>query len=266
MLITAYGNRMRLASLRPETVYVRLGVLRAFEATLGDHRDITTATRLDVEAFLARDLKPESRRAYRGHLRAFYLWAIEEGYLTVDPTDRLPTVRVPRAVPRPIQPDDLRRAVQLASPRMRAWLLLMSLAGLRCIEVAALRPEDVSTTDSGPLLFLRECKGGGTATVPAHEAVLAALAHLPSRNGLWWTCTPRHVSKHTNHYLRDVGVAATAHQLRHRAGTDWYEASGHDLLTTMRLLRHATVASTQVYAEVSASRPAEVVRLTRAAV
>lgn len=263
MLIEAYGNRLRLAAYRPQSVTARLSCLRTFERTLADRQaTIKTAGRLDVEAFLARDLKPESRRAYRGHLRGFYAWAVEEGYVQHDPTLKLPPVRIPRAVPRPINHDDLRKAVRLADPRMRAWLLLMALAGLRCIEVAALRPVDVSATDSGPLLFLRECKGGGTATVPAHQAVLDALVQLPSRNGLWWDCSAHHVSTTVSAYLRSLQVNATAHRLRHYAGTEWYRTSGHDLLTTARLLRHASVATSQVYAQLDPTRPAEVIRLT----
>jgi integrase len=261
VLINAYANRLRLGGYRPASVTARTSCLRSFERSLADHQvTLTTAGRLEVEAFLARDLAPESRRAYRGHLRGFYAWAVEEGYVQTDPTLKLPPIRIPRAVPRPIPDHDLRKAVSQADPRMKAWLLLMALAGLRCIEVAALRPEDVSVVDDGAVLFLREVKGGGTATVPAHEAVLGALTALPARNGLWWDCSARRVSTSTSAYLRGMGVNATAHRLRHWAGTSWYQASGNDLLATARLLRHASVKTTQVYAELDPTRPAAVVK------
>lgn len=262
MLIDAYANRLRLAGLRPSTIAARTICLRAYERSLAAHHvTVRTAGRLEVEAYLGRDLAPESRRAYRGHLRGFYAWAVDEGYVPADPTLKLPTIRIPRAVPRPIHSTDLRKAVENADPRMRAWLLLMAMAGLRCMEVSVLRPEDVSVTNSGPLLFLREVKGGGTATVPAHEAILHALVQLPARDGLWWDVTPHYVSTQVSSYLHSVGVDATAHRLRHWAGTSWYAASGHDLLTTARLLRHASVRTSQVYAELDPTRPAAVVRL-----
>ena len=97
--------------------------------------------------------------------------------------------------------------------------------------------------------------------MPAHSAVLSALVQLPARDGLWWECSARHVSTEVGAFLRAVGIDATAHRLRHYAGTAWYEASGHDLLTTARLLRHASVTTTQVYAQLSPTRPAEVVDL-----
>lgn len=261
LLIEAHAAHLRLASYRPSSVRARVSVLTAFSRSLEPHQaSLTTATRLHVEAFLGRDLAPESRRAYSNHIRQFYAWAVEEEYVLTNPTLKLPTVRVPRGVPRPITATDLRKAVENADARMRAWLLLMALAGLRCIEVAALRPEDVTEAEYGQVLFLRECKGGGTGVVPAHQAIASALQALPIRSGLWWDVTPRYVSSTVGAYLRSVGVQATAHQLRHAAGTEWYRASGHDLLTTAALLRHVSVRTTQVYAQLDSERPAEVVR------
>jgi integrase len=257
--VTSYCNRLRLAGLRPKTVREREQVLSAFAATL-EPRQLTDASRLDVEAYLSRPLAPESRRTYRSHLRAFYRWCVEEGLLHDDPTARIPPVRVKRGVPRPIADDALMLAVDLADRRMRAWLLLMALAGLRCLEVAGLRPDDVLETRSGPILYLRETKGGGTATVPAHPAVVEALAVLPIRNGLWWSVTPGTLSAAVNRHLRASGAPATAHQLRHWAGTSWFRASGHDLLTTATLMRHSSVDTTTVYARLDPRRPAEVAR------
>jgi integrase len=256
--LTAYLSRLGMAGFRPRTVASRRDCLEAFARFVAP-KDLLHATRLDVESYLGRPLKQESRRAYLGHLRAFYRWAVDEELLTVDPTARIPAVRVPRAMPRPIGTADLERALALADRRMRAWLLLMALAGLRCIEVAALRPADLMPTDSGTLLWLRECKGGGTASVPAHPAILEALAVLPIRNGLWWGCQARHVSVTVAAHLKSCGVNATGHQLRHFAGTSWYRASGHDLLATATLLRHANVQTTQRYAQLDPTRPAQVV-------
>lgn len=261
MLEQSYLNRLSLLGYRPNTIDARRKCLRAFAATLGD-RGLTDATRLEIEAFLARPLAPESRRAYRSHLRAFYIWCVDEGYLTVDPSAKIGAIRVPHAMPRPIGDADLAHAIDLAPRRMRAWLLLMALAGLRAIEVAGLRPHDLLDTNSGVLLFLRECKGGGSATVPAHPEILRALAIIPIRDGAWWKCGARGVSRDVSHYLESVGVDATGHQLRHYAGTNWYRTSEHDLLTTQELLRHASVQSTQVYAKLDPTRPAQVVALT----
>lgn len=264
MIIDSYSARMVLAGYRPATLRARRYTVEAFARHLAPHQ-LDEASRHHVETFLARPLAPESRRAYRSHLRAFYRWALDEGLVSEDPTARLPPIRVPRSSPRPIAGGDLASALAQADARMRAWLLLMALGGLRCIEVAALSPADVVEHDAGTLLFLRECKGGGTATVPAHPAILEALAVLPIRNGQWWDCDRVAISKQVAAFLRSAGVEATAHRLRHYAGTAWYRASGHDLLATATLLRHASVSTTQVYAQTDPTRPAEVVGLVNIA-
>lgn len=258
-MLTAYAAHLTLAGARPSTSHARLTCLLLFASILAP-RDLLEATRWDCEAFLARPLKPESRRAYRSHLRQFYRWMLDEGFIHLDPTEKLPPIRVPRATPRPVAHADLLHAIGQADARMRVWLLLMSLAGLRCIEVAALRPEDLLTSEAGPLLFLRECKGGGTATMPCHPLVAEALANLPIRDGAWWSCSRQTISTSVSQYLRSVGVNATAHRLRHYAGSTWFRASEHDLVATSLLMRHASVRTTQGYVATDPQRPAEIVR------
>lgn len=259
-MLDMHLNRLRLAGYRDQTIRTKARLFRHLAVFLGD-KPLHLASRDDLESFLCRDLSPASRKAYRSHMRSFYGWLVEEGHRTDNPTDRIPPIRVPRGMPRPISHEDLTLALSVARPRMRAWLLLMSLAGLRCIEVSHLRPVDLRHGPKGPTLFLRECKGGGQAVLPASAAIVEQLECLPIRNGLWWGVSPGQVSIDTAAFLHDLDIEASAHNLRHYAGTAWYEASGHDLLTTARLLRHANVATTQVYADIDPDRPAEVIRL-----
>lgn len=251
--LDVYLARLTLSGYRPMTVQARGRCLRSFAT----HTDLLRATREDCEAYLARPLAQASRRAYADHLRSFYRYLVDEGLRGDDPTERLPQFRRPRGIPRPIGEAELRQALDRADPRMLAWLLLMCMGGLRCMEVAGLRPKDLVAGQNGALLRLRETKGGKTATVPAHASIVTALSALPVRRGAWWQVGAHYVSAKTSAYLRELGIDATAHQLRHYAGTAWYAASGNDLLTTARLLRHADVSTTQGYSEIDPQRPAE---------
>lgn len=258
-MIAAHANHLTLQGFRPATVRVRTVVLTAFAREL-EPRTLLETTRSDIEAFLARPMALESRRAYRNHIVGYFGWAVDEGLIPDDPTAKIPPVRVPRGLPRPIRAEELARAIDEARPQMRAWLALMSLGGLRALEVAGLRPDDLLETPDGTLLYLRECKGGGSATVPAHDYILTCLKALPIRDGQWWTCCPNWVSRSVSLFLRSTGSTATGHRLRHYAGTVWYRESGHDLLVTAQLLRHKNVSTTQVYAQLDPTRPAAVVR------
>lgn len=267
-LVRDYLAHLTLAGRRPNTLRVRQVVLDTFTAQLAaDGTTLRAATRRDVVTFLGRDLSPASRKAYRSHLRGFYQWCVDEDVRADDPTAKVPAVRVPRGTPRPLDGDAVTVALHHADPRMTAWLLLMCLGGLRCMEVAGLRPADVlGNGRGGALLFLRECKGGGSASVPAHPAILDALAALPIRNGAWWDLTPGRVSRLVGDHLRRCGIDGSAHQLRHSAATSWLRASGHDLLTVARLMRHASTVTTETYAALDSERPAEVVSLVPMAV
>lgn len=257
-LLRGFMLHSTLAGLRPNSLRSRRNVLRLFLDSL-EGRPLASAGRSDVEAFLSRPLSAAGRRSYRSHLRSLYAWALLEEYVTADPMLRIPSVKQPRALPRPMPPADLERALDAAAPRMRAWLLLMAGCGLRCLEVSAVVPSGLRPGPHGMELELPETKGGGTGVVPLHPAVVEALRALPVIDGRWWSVRPLGVSRQTNAYLRSLGITHTAHSLRHSAATAFYKASGHDLLLTARLLRHASVTSTQGYAQLDQERPAEVV-------
>ncbi len=83
--------------------------------------------------------------------------------------------KLPRHLPRPIGTDDLNRALLAADPRMRAWLTLAAYAGLRCVEIAGLRAEDVHLDREPPVLHLVKTKGAKERIVPLGPLVSAAL-------------------------------------------------------------------------------------------
>jgi integrase/recombinase XerC len=63
----------------------------------------------------------------------------------------------------------------------------------------------------------------------------------------------RRVSHALNAYFRAVGVAITAHQLRHWCGTRAYAATG-DLAAVQDYLGHASPATTRIYAQLDPTR------------
>jgi len=240
-------------NLRPGTIKQKRYALRRLGRWL--HPDCPlAATHDDLERYLDRLDKPESRATETSHLRSFYRWALVEGVVDHDPTARLIRPRVPRRLPRPMPDNDLAVALELAPDRIRPWLMLAAYAGLRACEVAPLRAEDLMWGNDPPLIVIDQGKGGHMGAVPMADVVAAELQVLPSRgwlftyrNGQSGHIPPHLVSSYSNKYLHDLGIAHTFHTLRHWFGTQTLRANGGNLRQSQELMRHQSPVSTAIY-------------------
>jgi site-specific recombinase XerD len=223
-----------------------------------DPRTELDATPDDVEKFLDdRGVEGRTRYHWLAMMHSFYTWAIRYNLTSDDPTLSVDRPKLHGYLPRPIADEDLSLALEMACPQMRAWLLCGALAGMRCAEIAGLKRADV--VESRERLRILG-KGRKERVVPLHPQLLEAIrrAGLP-RSGPVFTrplggpYTPQAVSRAVSRYLHDLGIDATAHQLRHWFATQTYATSG-DLLVVQNLLGHSSPTTTAVYT--AWSRPA----------
>lgn len=194
-----------------------------------------------------------TRASYVVHTRMFYQWALADGRIESDPSSVLVVPKIPKGRPHPIGEDELALALAEASPRMRAWLALAAGAGLRAMEIAALRREDVRERAATPHLVLHG-KGGKTRIVPLSPWVLAELEAygMPASGPLFRLRDGRpvnahYVSKYANEFLHKIGIPETLHKLRHRFATALYRTT-KDLRLTQEMLGHESPATTAIYA------------------
>ena len=255
-LWTAHEANLRLRGLSACTVDQRRRVIGNLTATI-DAADITGA---DVNAFLASKPNQKTRSVYRTHIVTFYRWCYAEGLLPADPTGRVPKILTRRGVPRPIADDGFLVALEAASDaNLHLWLLLGYDAGLRCMEIAGLRRENIYRDH---LIVLG--KGDKERTVPFTPRLAAVLAEWDT-GGVGWVFRGRKgghvaassVSTLLARHLHACGVAATGHRLRHSFASRVYRES-QDIRLTQELLGHASLASTQVYAAADMTKAAAV--------
>ena len=258
-LLAAHTLSMQRQAIMATSIDKRLVILRALARYLAPS-SLLDATREDIEAFLdirknaaGKPIVARTRYAWLSHFHAFYEWAIREEW-----TDRCPTLaitrpRMRRNLPRPIADDDLAQAMAGAPPQMRAMLACAAFQGLRCKEIAGLDREDVLDTREPPVIVVVAGKGGHQRIVPLHPEVLSALRCLPMpRSGPLFTrirgtrYTPPTMSKAISEYLTELGIKATAHQLRHWFGTGIY-ANTHDIRLTQELMGHQSPDTTALY-------------------
>jgi integrase/recombinase XerC len=235
----------------PRSVERRMCSLRALARSTGP-RTLLDLTREEIEAWLdRRNIGPQTRYAYLSHFSCFYEWAIETGHATVNPVARIQRPKTRRRLPRPAATKDLSKAIDIATPELRAWIMLAAFQGLRCQEIAGLRREDVLESDQ--LLRVVHGKGSHERLLPLHPDVYEALEHLPMPKYGWVFLRPKgggynpmEMSKAFNRGLREVGVDSNAHSLRHWFGSSLY-AQSHDLRLVQEMLGHASPATTAIY-------------------
>lgn len=214
-----------------------------------DPRDLTPQ---QVLAFVGRQgLSRNTRTTYYGHLRSWARWLEESGQVDRDPMLRMRRPKPGRGVPRPIPADVAADALERATDRTRAYMLLALYAGLRVHEIAKVRGGDV-----GPDVFTVLGKGQQLWQVPTHP-VLWDLAQQMPLHGWWFPGASRYghvrgetVSTIVARHLRRCGYPGTAHQLRHSFGTEVLRSSGGNLRIAQELLRHSSPATTAVYTRV----------------
>lgn len=208
--------------------------------------DPTAATRDNVKAWLDDLLVHVSARtAIRHHsgAKAFYRWAVAEGYVERSPFDGIPQPAAPQALVEVPRPDDLRAVLATARGRTftdrrdTALILVLADGGPRAAEVMGLRVEDVDLTER--TLFVMG-KGRRPRGVPiGHRAATALAKYLVERTkhpradlpDLWLGQRGRMTDSGLRQMLRDRADLAGVphlhpHALRHYFADSFLRAGG----------------------------------------
>ena len=172
---------------------------------------------------------------------------------------KLGSPRYPDRMPRPVSDDGLLRLLLIRMHhRTRIMILLASLAGLRVHEIAKVRGGDIDIT--AQTIYV-EGKGGNRSIIPLHPLLVEA-AHTMPKRGWWFPGNSRRPGQHIHskgvsdiigNAMRRADVAGTPHKLRHWFGTTLLD-EGVDVRTIQTLLRHKSLATTQIYTKVPDGR------------
>ncbi|WJZ03480.1 Tyrosine recombinase XerC [Corynebacterium freiburgense] len=235
---------------RPGTVALRMSHAKRFIEHING--DIQRFTRGEIITWMAgQQWAPATRASARASIRMLGRWMFENGVISVDPTNKLPTVLLPRAVPLPVPDPIVLAAIRAADDRVRIMLELMALCGLRRGEVAKVRAADI-TRSEGVWLLRVEGKGGHVRVVPCPPH----LGRQISAVGGWLfpgQCEGHISAAHVGKLVsRALPEDWTGHKLRHRFATAAYRAT-HDIRAVQELLGHAKIETTRVYIGVSPS-------------
>lgn len=225
---------------------------------MGIHSELATVDDLQRTVMTA---KASSTKAnYASRLRSMYKSLYKMGLITNRSIDDLPVPRKGRSMPHPLTPGEANLVMTESDYPMRDWFILGCCAGLRAMEVANIRGLDLEQTLDGYLLRIAG-KGGTDITVPISPKVAKAIQRYETKNRLWHL-TPNRLSKMASWEMKRLGIYnKTFHACRHYFATNMLEKSNGDLLAVRDLMRHSSVATTQIYTQLASGRTRSLVNL-----
>lgn len=254
--VTEWETWQQAAGMSKRTIDERMRIIKRFIAAVGDPECATYPQIVEWLATYGGSVRPWStatKAAYKSALSAWFGWLARMEYRADNPMVKIGSVRVPSREAHPVADEHLARLLATRMRRKtRVMILLCALAGLRVHEVAKVRGEEVDPI--GGTITVRG-KGGIVRQLPLSPILIEATRDMPARG--WWFPSrapeghvqAKSVSAMIGAVMRRARIPGTAHSLRHTYATDLLK-NGANLRTVQSLLRHASVATTQIYTQV----------------
>lgn len=227
--------------------------------------DLTTARLMAFQSYSRRQAASTIGK-HLSAIRCFCRYLIRSGMRADDPTLDLVWPRRMQPLPRILSSSELELLeIALAKPlptidvkgrrvraRDRIAVLLMLYAGLRLSETVNLKWTDVDLGNG--MLTVWYGKNNKSRVLALHERLAAELGNVSACERIGYVLSHqdgRKISKKTvphlfEGWLKDAGLAISAHRLRHTFATQLLWA-GADLRTIQQLLGHASLATTERY-------------------
>lgn len=211
-------------------------------------------------------------------VRTFHRFCVAEGFAESDPTGSLKSPKLPGILPRALTREQVERLLDAPTrgdaigARDRLILEMLYATGMRISEMTGL---DAGDLDRSQRLVTVRGKGGKWRIIPYGRSASELLevylkdarSELAKRskstalflNARGGRLTRQGCWKLVKGYARDAGVEdlTSPHVLRHTFATHLLEG-GAGLLVVQELLGHASVATTQIYTEVTRTHLKEV--------
>lgn len=206
-------------------------------------------------------------------LRSFYLFMMQNGCVSSNPTSNLEAPHVEKKTPQILKGSEVERLLEQPKTtdnkgiRDKAMLELLYATGIRVSELINLNISDINL----PMSFIR-CQGGKKERIiPMGNKAKEALSEyinnarrymLKNENetALFVNCSGVRLSRQgfwklIKHYRNEAGITAeiTPHTLRHSFAAHLLE-NGADLHSIQEMMGHADISSTQVYSRMVNSK------------
>ena len=249
-------NRYDASGFSPYVIRTDWQIIRR----IGVHPALATAQ--DLEKVVLAATKQSTKANYVSRLRSIYKHLNKMNLVNGhNPAEDLPNVKAGRGVPKPVTKGEFEKLLAEATEPYRDWFILGGMAGLRAHEVAKIEGGDLIVDDGGYSLRVLG-KGKTDLVIPVADLVAQTILKHNTLGRLWKVDPNKFSARAANEMRRILGANAKHfHSLRHYFATTMLEKSEGDLLAVRDLMRHSSVATTQVYTQLSQGRTRSLVNL-----
>jgi len=267
--VEAYVHDQYRRHLSPNTLKNSFTVIRDFLQLVkeGGKCDLDKVTRKDIESYIEheqdRRVKPSTISMRVRSLRAFFHFLIDEGALCPEILLKKVKIKVPEALPRAMDPDDVKKLIRVVTDtRDRAMVLVLLRTGMRIGELLHTLVSEVSVKERKIEIYEAQKTQVGRMVYLSEDAVVALKAWLKNRESqkkyLIYARGRQTMSYPAarmvfQKYLDKAGLlhkGYTLHCLRHTFATELLNAGMH-LECLQQLLGHESVEMTRRYAKLT---------------
>lgn len=265
-----YLLKLYRKNCRPSTLELNYTSIKLFLRFISDHHGIThpdQVTRQIIEAFIEheqdRGLKPVSVNGRLISVYAFLGFLADGGVVRPDVLRKKLRVKVPEALPRAIEPEDVQSLLWVVDHvRDRAMILLLLRTGMRIGELLALRPSEINLQEKKVIIYEAQKTGVGRVVYFSDDAKEALACWLRARNPRkelvfygQGRCSLTYAGARLRFvkYIERAGLSAkgyTIHCLRHTFASELLNA-GMRLECLQHLLGHTSLEVTRRYARLT---------------
>ena len=268
--IESYLRDQYRRRLRPSTLKNSLRAIESFILFIQEGGKVCFEgmTRQDIEGWIEheedRGMKASTVDMRLGMLKAFLRFMIEKGVLPMDLLSKRMSIKLPDALPRAMEPDDVRQLISVfEGVRDRAMILVLLRTGMRIGELLNTIVEDVNLKERRIEIYESEKTRVGRVVYLSDDALKALEAWLkvrdPHKEYLFYSQGKHHSISYQavrimfRKHLEKAGISHkgyTIHCLRHTCATELLNA-GMRLECVQQLLGHSTIEMTRRYARLT---------------
>ena len=262
--LTKFKSYMLQRRLSPNTIDNYMRDLHQFFDLMG--LDVDEVTQEDIYSYMAhlRDsgCAVSSSNRKLSALKTFYKFCVRNGIVAKSPAELIESGKVEKRLPVVLDSSEVDKFINASdSLRDRVIFEILYGTGVRREELISIKVKDINFR-RGIIRVIG--KGDKERLVPIHPAALRLIGELiKSQDSEWLFPSSKvkgqHMSKRrlneiVKRYADKLGYEGiTPHKFRHSFGTALFE-NGADIKAIQDMLGHASIDTTNIYAQVSVDR------------